>query len=172
MNRPTTRRGFNRRVKRWPAWLLLAFTAVLLMSVGLQRDSDPATPQERVEAISRQLACPTCDGESVAESRGTASQSIRQEIARLVADGQLSDAQIVQAVDDRFGEELQLTPGASGVESLIWALPIAVAVTAIIGMALAFRRWRTIESMSADDADRALVAEALGQRRGDPDAQP
>lgn len=166
------RRGLNRRLKSWPSWLLLAFTVVLLMAVGLQRGSGPATPQERVEVISRQLACPTCDGESVAESRGTASQSIRQEITRLVGDGQLSDSQIVQAIDDRFGADLKLTPDASGLESLVWALPVAVAVTAVIGLVLAFRRWREIEDRSADPVDRELVARALAERQGGTDARP
>ncbi|MGA0878532.1 MAG: cytochrome c-type biogenesis protein [Ilumatobacteraceae bacterium] len=165
------RRGLNRRLKSWPSWIVLAFTVVLLMAIGLQRGSGPATPQERVESISRQLACPTCDGESVAESRGTASQSIRQEIVRLVGEGQLNDSQIVQTIDDRFGEELKLTPDATGLESLVWALPIAVAVTAVIGLALVFRRWRTIEDRSADADDRELVARALADESRATDAQ-
>lgn len=167
----SARRGLNRRLKSWPSWLLLAFTIVLLMAVGVQRGSGPATPQERVESISRQLACPTCDGESVAESRGTASQSIRQEITRLVGDGQLSDSEIVQTIDDRFGADLKLTPDASGLESLVWALPIAVAVTAVIGLLLAFRRWRAIEDRSADQVDRELVARALSEKPGGTDAR-
>lgn len=170
MTRRSDRRSANRRLKSWPSWLLLAFTVVLLMAVGLQRGAGPATPQERVEVISRQLACPTCDGESVAESRGTASQSIRQEITRLVGEGQLSDSQIVRAIDDRFGEELKLTPDASGLESLVWALPIAVTVTAVIGLVLAFRRWRVVDDRSADEADRNLVAQALAERQGNSDA--
>ena len=93
---------WNRRLKSWPSWLLLVFSAVLLLIIGTQRDAGPSTPQERVEAISRQLACPTCDGESVSESRGTASQAIRQEVARLVADGQMSDSEVVQAIDDKY----------------------------------------------------------------------
>jgi cytochrome c-type biogenesis protein CcmH len=143
--------------------MLLAFTAVLLVAIGVQRDSGPATPQERLEGISRQLACPTCDGESVAESRGTASQAIRQEIARLVGDGQLTDSEVVQAIDDKYSEELQLKPGTSGLESLIWGLPIAVAVTAGIGLVMAFRRWQTMEEQSVTDEDRKLVAQALAE---------
>ncbi|MFM8482283.1 MAG: cytochrome c-type biogenesis protein CcmH [Actinomycetota bacterium] len=163
-------RSLNRRIKSWPAWLLLAFVVILLMGVGVRRESDPATPQERVTAISRQLACPTCDGESVAESRGTASQSIRQEIARLVGEGRLSDSDIVREIDDKFSEELRLTPGTSGVESLIWAFPIAVALTAVIGLIVAFRRWKSIEDRLAGDEDRVLVAKALAESERTADA--
>jgi cytochrome c-type biogenesis protein CcmH len=55
---------------------------VALLAVGATRDGGPSTPEERVEAISRRLACPICDGESVFESRNNASASIRQEIRR------------------------------------------------------------------------------------------
>lgn len=112
------------------------------MVIGSQRDSSPATPQERVEAVSRRLACPTCDGESVSESRGTASQAIRQEISRLVAEGMLSDDEIVAAIDDSYAENLRLTPGSSGIEALVWVLPVAVGGVALAGLVLAFRRWR------------------------------
>lgn len=154
---------WSQRIKKWPSWLLMAFVMVLLLAIGAQRDSGPATPQERLDAIARQLACPTCDGESVAESRGTASQAIRQEIQRLVSDGRLSDTQIVEAIDAKFSEDLQLTPDTTGLESLVWALPIAVAATGLLGLALAFRRWRLEESRSADDEDRRLVELALSR---------
>lgn len=170
MTTTADRQGLNRRIKSWPAWLLLAVTVVLLMGVGVRRESDPATPQERVTAISRRLACPTCDGESVAESRGTASQSIRQEITRLVGDGRLSDSEIVQEIDDKYSEELQLTPGTSGIESLIWVLPIAAASTAVVGLVVAFRRWKSIEDRRVDNEDRVLVARALVESEGAPDA--
>ena len=48
-----------------------------------------------------------------------------------------------------YGAELRLTPGTSGVESLVWALPIAAALTAVIGLSVAFRRWKSIEDRLA-----------------------
>ncbi|MEN9802054.1 MAG: cytochrome c biosis protein CcmH [Actinomycetota bacterium] len=130
-------------VRATPAgWLLIAVAFVVLMVIGSQRDSSPATPQERVEAVARRLACPTCDGESVSESRGTASQAIRQEISRLVAEGMLSDDEIVATIDDNYAESLRLTPGSSGIEALVWVLPVAVGGVALAGLVIAFRRWR------------------------------
>lgn len=123
-------------------WFVIAVAFVGLMVVGSQRDSSPATPQERVEAVSRRLACPTCDGESVSESRGTASQAIRQEISRLVAEGMLSDDEIVATIDDSYAESLRLTPGSSGIEALVWVLPVVVGGVALGGLVLAFRHWR------------------------------
>ena len=51
----------NRRLKRWPGWLLLGLVAVSLLAVGATRTTGPQTQQERVEAITRRIACPICD---------------------------------------------------------------------------------------------------------------
>lgn len=147
-------------------WLVLVAAFLVLMLIGSQRDSSPSTPQERVEAVARRLACPTCDGESVAESRGTASQAIRQEISRLVAEGALSDDEIVSAIDDNYAENLRLTPGSSGIEAIVWILPFAVGGVAIVGLAVAFRRWRTSTGVAPTEGTSTSPSGDVGSARG------
>jgi len=159
MNRST----LNRTIKRWPSWVLLLLCAVVLMVVGVDRVSGPSTAEERIDAIAQRLACPTCDGESVYESRGSASQAIRQEIARRVADGQSTDDEIVAAIDDSYEADLRLVPDSSGLESLIWIAPMAVAVGAIALLVVAFRRWRSDGSLTPTDEERSVVERALRQ---------
>lgn len=155
--------GLNETIKRWPGWAVVLVGFVVLLVVGATRDGGPSTPEERIDAISRRLACPVCDGESVYESRGSASQGIRQEIARRVADGQLDDDQIVQAIDDNFEADLRLAPSATGVEALAWALPIAVSVLAVVGLGAVFARWRRASAMTPTEADRAVVEAGRGE---------
>ncbi|CAB4799621.1 unannotated protein [freshwater metagenome] len=154
---------FNTTLKRWPTWIIMFFCIVALMLIGTQRDSGPATPQDRIESISQRLACPTCDGESVYESRGAASQAIRKEIARQVTDGQLTDSQIVKAIDDSYTADLKLVPGGTGFDALIWILPIVLLIVAIAGLVVVFRRWKLQGSLLATEADRDLVESALRQ---------
>jgi len=159
MNRST----LNRTIKRWPSWVLLLLCAVVLMVVGVDRVSGPSTAEERIDAIAQRLACPTCDGESVYESRGSASQAIRQEIARRVADGQSTDDEIVAAIDDSYEADLRLVPDSSGLESLIWIAPMVVAVGAIALLVVAFRRWHSDGSLTPTDDERSVVERALRQ---------
>ena len=159
MNRST----LNRTIKRWPSWVLLLLCAVVLMVVGVDRVSGPSTAEERIDAIAQRLACPTCDGESVYESRGSASQAIRQEIARRVADGQSTDDEIVAAIDDSYEADLRLVPDSSGLESMIWIAPMVVAVGAIALLVVAFRRWRSEGSLTPTDEERSVVERALRQ---------
>ena len=158
-----SRSSLNRTIKRWPSWVLLLLCAVVLMVVGVDRVSGPSTAEERIDAIAQRLACPTCDGESVYESRGSASQAIRQEIARRVADGQSTDDEIVAAIDDSYEADLRLVPDSSGLESLIWIAPMVVAVGAIALLVVAFRRGRSDGSLTPTDEERSVVERALRQ---------
>jgi cytochrome c-type biogenesis protein CcmH len=149
-----------KRLKRWPAWVALVLVVVGLLSFGATRSSGPRTADERLEYVSSRLACPICDGQSVFESRNSDSEAIRTEIRNQIGQGQLSDDQIIEYMTDRYGAQLLLVPKASGVDALVWALPAAALVCALVGLGLAFRRWRTAIDTVPDDADRALVEEA------------
>ena len=157
----------TRSLKGWPSWVLLVLVVGGLLAVGATRDAGARSPKERVEDISRRLACPICDGESVFESRNADSQAIRIEIARQVDTGTVSDDQIINFIEQRFGSKVLLVPRATGIDALVWALPVAALVCAIVGLGVAFRRWKTEGDTIPDDADRRLVAAALASDDGD-----
>jgi cytochrome c-type biogenesis protein CcmH len=148
-----------KRAKGWPGWVLLAVVVAGLLFVGITTDNSPPTAEERVEAISKRLACPICDGESVFESRNNASANIRNEIRQQVAAGERTNDEIITFFVQRESR-LLLVPKASGLDALVWALPAFAAVCAIAGLVVAFRRWgRAADTVPSDD-DRQLVAAA------------
>ncbi len=160
------RSELNRRAKGWPGWIVLAFVVVGLVAFGATRDTGPRTPDERIESISKRLACPVCQGESVYESRNTASNQIRVAVRQSVNEGIRTDEQIIQDITVRYeGEEL-LVPTADGIEALAWALPATAFVVGVTGLTLAFRRWQLAARQlgSATDEDYELVAAALDER--------
>jgi cytochrome c-type biogenesis protein CcmH len=159
----------SRTLKRWPAWVLLVFVVVAFLAIGASRDSGPSTPAERADAIAQRVACPVCDGESVYESRNTASVNLRNAITELVNEGRASDDEIIGFIESRYGGRVLLVPKASGFDALVWALPVAALVCAVTGLAVAFRRWRREGAGAHDptDDERALVAAALAEGDGD-----
>jgi cytochrome c-type biogenesis protein CcmH len=162
--------GWKRFKQQWPGWLLLGVVAGLLLAAGITHDSGPRTPEERVEEISKRVACPICDGESVFESRNNASASIRTEIKAQVAAGERSNDDIIAFIEQRYGAQVLLVPRASGIDALVWALPVVVFVCAVAGLVVAFRRWRRAADTVPTDADRALVDAALGSDERQADA--
>jgi cytochrome c-type biogenesis protein CcmH len=161
------RTGTNARIKGVAGWLVLLFAAVALLVVGATADRGESTPAERAQALEQRLACPVCDGESLFESRHPSALNLRNEIETLVNAGQLTDEQIIERVESRLneGESLLLLPRSSGIDGLVWALPVAAFVCGAAGLVVAFRRWRQASEVDREptDDDRALVAAALGQ---------
>jgi cytochrome c-type biogenesis protein CcmH len=127
-------------MRRWFGWIALALVVTGALIVGTT-GGGRRTDAERVQSIARSVRCPTCRGQSVADSDAPAAANVRKDIERRVADGQ-SDDEIRGALADRFGDSILLTPPSRGVAGLVWVLPVLGTVIAFVGVALAFRRWR------------------------------
>ncbi len=126
--------------------------------MSTQVEGPPRTNEDRVRSLSEDFACPTCDGQSVAESNAVVAEEIRRDIRRRVDSGQ-SDEQITEALVASFGDSVDLRPQTGGVVGLIWILPVVVMVFGFAGLASVFQRWRTTEAKTATDADVRLVDE-------------
>ena len=150
-----------RRAKGWPGWVVLGIVVVALLAVGATRAGGAESPEERVEEISRRLACPICDGESVFESRNPSSASIRQEIKAQVSEGLRTDDEIISFIEQRYTARVLLVPRATGLDAVVWALPVAAFVCAVAGLTFAFRRWKRAADTVPTEDDRVLVDAAL-----------
>ena len=152
-------------------WAALVVVVVGALAYGTLDDGGPRAPGDRARDLAETIACPQCDGQSVADSDSEASKAIRERIDAQIEAG-ASDTQIRDELAAAYGERVLLTPGRSGVSSLVWTLPVVAVVVAFAGLAYAFRRWRGDAAGQASDADRALVAEAqtastaAGEARG------
>ncbi len=146
---------------RRAGWLVMACAVAAMLAVGVSRAGQPRTADQRELAIAKQLACPVCDGESVAESQAASAVQIRGRIKDLVDAGQLSDTEIAETIDAAYQDDLALSPSGSGIDALAWALPAVVAVVAIAGLIAAFGRWRRAAVSLVSDSDRDIVARAL-----------
>lgn len=127
--------GMKKSIRRI-VWGVLAVVGIGFLAYGSLRDTGPLTQQDRIDAVTKRIACPTCDGESVFVSRAAAAQAIRAEVARQVGDGVRTDEEIVAYIADRFGSEVLLVPRSEGLDAVIWVLPVVVAV-ALIGAVVA-----------------------------------
>lgn len=149
----------SRRRLAWGAALVLALA---LLAVG-SLDTDDPTPAERARRLERTIRCPECRGQSVAQSDAPSAKGVKTVVRDLIDAGR-SDEEIRDHIVASYGKELLLEPEGSGFSTLVWAIPVVVVMVAVAGLALRFRDWRP-GGQHADEADRDLVAAALGATR-------
>lgn len=141
------------------AWLLVAVIGAAALSVAAF-DNDAEEQGERIQRLSGSYACPTCAGQTVAESNSPAAVTVRDFI-RVRVEGGASDAEIRDELVQAYGGEVLLTPPGDGVSILVWVLPVVVAVSGAALVVVSLRR-APPEGRQASDADRELVSRARG----------
>ena len=147
-------------IRRWGPWVAVIVVAIAALSVAAFGTRSAPTAQDRVSSISRTVKCPVCSGESVAESNAPASQEIRRQIAEQVQQGQTDD-EIRSFYAAKYGQAILLTPSASGVNALVWILPIVALAIGIAALVIVFRRWSSMPQERATEEDRELVDSVL-----------
>lgn len=147
--------------RRWSWLCIAALVVVALVRAGVS-DGPPPTAAETVRSIAATIKCPTCRSQSVAGSDSAAARAIRGEITTRVANGESADS-IRAAIASTYGDDVLLTPSGSGVEGLVWVLPVVALVFGLAGVAAAFSRWRRSPAVEATEEDWALVTRALSE---------
>lgn len=141
----------NRRILA----LLLAF---LMMFAYAQ---SAVEIEERVFELSRNLRCPVCTSESIADSNAQISIEMRNTIQEKVSAGE-TDAQIYAYFQDLYGDWVLLNPPKRGIHLFVWLLPVIAGVIGVTALILLVRRWlRT--AATPIEADPDAIARVLAE---------
>jgi len=132
-------------------WLLsswLAFAGCAL-AVDAQEGFDDPVLNERYRALIREIRCPKCQNESIAESDAPVAADLRREVRRLIAEG-ASDDEIKTFLASRYGEFVLYRPRLTPTTLAIWAAPFV-----LLGLGgLAF--WRIVAARVNQPLDEEL----------------
>lgn len=153
-------------LRRRIVWLILLVVGVATLSVATL-DTDAETSAERIQRLAGSYACPTCEGQTVADSNAAAAATVRDDIRTQVEAGS-TDAEIRDRLVQAYGGQVLLTPRSDGVSALIWILPTMVAVGGSAVVVASLRRSPPTSRVATDD-DRELVAQARGRSSGGDD---
>ena len=161
----TAPRITHKGARRWRlglVWLAMVVALGVAFGYDALASHHRQSLDQQVAAIANQVRCPSCQDETAENSATQTAAAVRAAIRQRLLVGQ-GQAQIEAYLESRYGPSILLRPPAGGLSGLVWVLPVAAAVAALAGLAVAFRRWRPSPAAPLSDEERALLDRA---RRG------
>ncbi|NND04212.1 MAG: hypothetical protein HKN91_15650 [Acidimicrobiia bacterium] len=151
--------------KQWRSSIYLGVIVGLLafVVIGLiPRESVPETPQERSQRIASELRCPFCNGESIADAQSSIAADLRELIDEQVSSG-MTDEEIFDYYVSVYDDRVLLSPPWLGWGTVLWALPLLVAVGGLVALSRRKRNEVPVpiaaSQAAIDDARRVVVAD-------------
>lgn len=124
------------------AWGAAAVLAVLVLAAAARAQS----LDDRVYAVSRQLMCPVCAGQTVAESDAAVAREMRAIIRQKLVAGETPD-QILRYFVAQFGDGVLAEPPPRGLSAVLYLGPLLALTLGLVIAAVFIRRWTRAPSM-------------------------
>jgi len=142
----------------WLAIALLLWSALAGAAIDPYGFRDDAE-RDRFQALTRELRCPKCQNQDLADSNAPIAGDLRREIQRLMAAGH-SDEQIIAYLEQRYGEFIRFRPPFEGRTLLLWTLPILGLVGGAALLVALTRRRRPEQGLSTAERERLAALQA------------
>ncbi len=121
----------------WPAAVAVAVVvAVLFFAAAARAES----LDDRVYAVSRQLMCPVCAGQTVAESDATVAREMRAIIRQKLVAGETPD-QILRYFVAQFGDGVLAEPPRRGLSVILYLGPLLALAGGLVIATVFIHRW-------------------------------
>lgn len=159
-----------RTVLRRPTFAIPAGIALLIGAIWLVTAITTAQPRsldDRTLEVARQIQCPVCNGESVADSPSLKAAEMRAVIRQQLAEGR-SEQQVLAYFSQVYGSDILESPPQQGFTSLIWIMPVLILLAgtvAVVALAREWQRQARAVGVSADDEDIDDVALSPDERQ-------
>ncbi len=106
--------------------------------------------RERFRDLTKELRCPKCQNQDIADSNAPIAADLRREIFRMLGEGK-DNQQIIDFMVDRYGDFVRYKPALSGKTALLWFGPAGLLLVGFGVIAVIVRR-RRAEGAAAPDA--------------------
>ena len=121
------------------AVVALCFSRSSAASAQVNPPSDSAL-EAQTTAVAATLRCPVCQGESIQDSPSELSQQMRSVVRDRLRAGQSPD-EIRAYFVARYGEWILLEPKMTGLNYVLYVLPVITVVGGLILIVFLVRRW-------------------------------
>ncbi|NWB86696.1 MULTISPECIES: cytochrome c-type biogenesis protein [Pseudomonas] len=138
-------------MKRWLAAVLLGLSLVGVAHAAIDTyEFANDAERERFRDLTKELRCPKCQNQDIADSNAPIAADLRREIFRMLGEGK-DNQQIIDFMVDRYGDFVRYKPALSGKTALLWFGPAGLLLGGFVVIAVIVRR-RRAEGAAAPDA--------------------
>ena len=124
----------------WLACMLLCLFAGSVHAQAIEPMPFASHAQElRFQQLTRQLRCPMCQNETLADSNAPIARDLRNQIFRMMQQGK-SDAQIKQYLVARYSDFVLYDPPLKSGTWLLWFGPLLILLAGAAVVLMAIRR--------------------------------
>ena len=95
--------------------------------------------QERFQSLTNELRCMVCQNQTIAESNSGLAVDLKKQVAKQINEGK-TDVQILNFMEERYGEFVLYNPPVSLENSLLWLGPFVVLAIAVFILIAALKR--------------------------------
>ena len=146
------------------AWLLILAGGVHAAIDAYEFDSEEQ--RHRYLEFTRELRCPKCQNQNLADSNAPIATDLRRELHRLLAEGR-TDPEIVEFMVSRYGDYVLYKPPVERKTWLLWLAPVAMLGGGIMVLAGLLRRARSNRLDARRQAAEAVALSDQERRRLD-----
>ena len=86
--------------------------------------------EERFHSLTNELRCLVCQNQTIAESNADLAVDLKNLVAKQISEGK-TDKEILQYMEDRYGEFVLYNPPVTIENSILWLGPFIVLVIAV-----------------------------------------
>ncbi len=115
----------------------------------------------RFQALSKELRCPKCQNQNLADSNSTVASALRLDLYNLLIEGR-SDAEIIDLMVGRYGEFVLYRPRVSSVTYILWFGPVLLILIGVLVVIVILRKKpATKENIALDSQQQEKLKQLL-----------
>lgn len=152
---------------------LMAITLLLWASLGWAAidtyEFSTDAERARYRVLVEELRCPKCQNQNIADSNAPIAMDLRQEIYRLIQEGQ-TDEQIVEYLVARYGDFVRYNPPLNFNTFLLWFGPLLLLLGGVVWVRWIVRQRQQKADTSAsplNDVELQQLASLLDRKKHD-----
>jgi cytochrome c-type biogenesis protein CcmH len=138
-------------MKRWLAAMVFGLTLTGMAHAAIDTyEFASDAERERFRELTKELRCPKCQNQDIADSNAPIATDLRREIFRMLGEGK-DNQQILDFMVARYGDFVLYKPALTSKTAVLWFGPLALLVggLVVIGVIVGRRR-RTVQTESSD----------------------